>query len=144
MKKISISYDKTADTFSATDEHDNRIVFKADREHVASGMASAGKSLSPMLGLLMAMGACSGIDVVMILKKQRQDIENLMIIVEGVRETDRTPALWESAHLHYVLSGRLDEVNVEKAVALSIDKYCSVAETLRRAGCAITYSISVG
>lgn len=143
MKKISISCDKVADTFLAADEHDNRIVFKADREHIASSVASSGKSLSPMLGLLMAMGACSGIDVIMILKKQRQDIEQLLIHIEGEREQDSIPALWATAHLHYVLSGRIEAVQAAKAVALSIDKYCSVAETLRRAGCKITYSITV-
>jgi putative redox protein len=54
------------------------------------------------------------------------------------------PALWIKAHLDFILKGdKLDADKVNRAAALSIDKYCSVAETLRRAGCEITYAVNI-
>lgn len=143
MPKITIAYHKNSNTFVAADEHQNQITFKVNRERDEATPISLSSTVGPMLSLLMAMGACSGIDIIMILEKQRQSFDTLIIEVEGEREKDVTPALWLKAHVHYILSGAVELSKAEKAAQLSVDKYCSVAETLRRAGCAITFSVTV-
>ena len=141
MPKITVTYNRAEDNYVATDAQENTLIFKAGGGE-ATTVAAEG-SVRPMLCLLMAMGACSGIDIVMILEKQRQSFDTLVIEVEGEREKDVTPALWTKAHVHYILTGRVEAAKAEKAAQLSVDKYCSVAETLRRAGCAISFSVSV-
>jgi putative redox protein len=93
-----------------------------------------------MQSLLMALGGCSGIDVVSILNKQRQAFTTLQIRVSGEREQGRPPALWKQAHMQFFIPG-VDLAKAEHAAKLSIEKYCSVAETLRRAGCVITWEV---
>jgi putative redox protein len=97
----------------------------------------------PMQALLMALGSCSGIDVISILKKMRQEIKTYKMIIEGEREANKVPALWEKVHITFQLSGSIEEEKALHAIRLSIDKYCSVAETLRRAGCAITWDLQL-
>lgn len=97
----------------------------------------------PMQALLMALGSCSGIDVVSILKKMRQEIKTYKMIIEGEREADKVPALWQTVHITFQLEGNIEEEKARHAITLSIDKYCSVAETLRRAGCTITWNLEL-
>lgn len=93
--------------------------------------------------LLMALGTCSGIDIVSILKKQKQTIESFKMLIKGQREKDKTPSLWKNIHVVFELAGDIDEDKAKRACALSVDKYCSVAETLRRAGAKITWEVKV-
>lgn len=93
--------------------------------------------------LLMGLGSCSGINVVSILKKQKQTIESFKINIKGRREKDKTPSLWEVIHMVFELKGDIDEEKAKRACSLSVDKYCSVAETLRRAGATITWEVKV-
>lgn len=97
----------------------------------------------PMQSLLMALGACSGIDIVSILKKQRLTIEDFSMKIKGEREKGKEPSLWESVHIYFELKGNMDKDKAERACALSINKYCSVAETLRRGGTKITWTVIV-
>jgi putative redox protein len=97
----------------------------------------------PMQALLMALGGCSGIDVVTILKKQRQNITDFKMSIEAERETGKEPALWKYVHITFKLKGNMDADKANKACALSMDKYCSVAATLRAAGCTIEWKAVV-
>ena len=97
----------------------------------------------PMQLLLMGLGSCSAIDVVAILKKQRQNIEAFSIDIKGEREQGKEPSLWKTINMVFELKGDIDEDKAKRACALSIDKYCSVAETLRRAGAEITWQVKV-
>ena len=97
----------------------------------------------PMQSLLMALGACSGIDIVSILKKQRLTIEDFSMKIKGEREKGKETSLWESVHIYFELKGNMDKDKAERACALSINKYCSVAETLRRGGTKITWTVIV-
>lgn len=124
--------------FEAKDE--SGLSIRMDNSPAGGGQ---GYGVSPMQSLLMALGGCSGIDVVHILKKQRQEFQDLSIRVSGEREQNKEPALWKQVHMQFFLSGAVELARVEHAVGLSIDKYCSVAETLRRAGCVITWEVSI-
>ena len=97
----------------------------------------------PMQLLLMALGGCSGIDIVSILKKQRQIIEGFDMKIEGEREAGVEPSLWKTVNIVFELKGNIDLDKAKRACALSMDKYCSVAETIRCAGCAILWEVRV-
>jgi putative redox protein len=96
----------------------------------------------PMQALLAAVGGCSAIDIVDILKKQRQPLDDLQIEVNADREDKQAPSVFTSIDLHFKFKGDLDKSKVEKAVSLSIDKYCSVARMLEKTA-KITYQITV-
>ncbi len=96
----------------------------------------------PMQLLLSALGTCSAIDMIAILKKQKQTIGQFKITVEGEREVHKIPTLWKAIKVLFTIQG-VDKDKAEKAAFLSMDKYCSVAETLRRGGTEITYEIEV-
>lgn len=97
----------------------------------------------PMQMLLMALGGCSGIDVVSILKKQKQNIEAFSMHISGEREAGVEPSLWKQVHVVFDITGDVDGGKAERACQLSIDKYCSVAETLRRAGATVSWEVKV-
>lgn len=85
---------------------------------------------SPMLLLLLACASCSGSDVVLILEKMRVKLRDLSIEVEGVRR-DSEPRRYTAMRLLYALSGDgLNKEKAERAVSLSLDKYCSVVHSL--------------
>lgn len=88
------------------------------------------QGMRPMQLLLAAMGGCSTIDIINILKKQKQPLRDIKITVTGEREKDVIPSLFEEVHTHFRLYGDLDQNKVERAVSLSVEKYCSVAKTL--------------
>jgi putative redox protein len=97
----------------------------------------------PMQLLLMGLGGCSGIDTVSILKKQRQQVESFSIRIEGEREAGTDPSLWKEVNVLFELSGNIDPEKAQKACALSMDKYCSVAQTLRRSGTTLRWNVVV-
>ena len=102
-----------------------------------------GAGVRPMQALLSALGGCSGVDVVMILKKQKETIEQFEMVISGERAVGKEPALWETVNIVFKLKGSMSQEKAEKACALSIDKYCSVAATLRAAGAVITWSVEI-
>jgi putative redox protein len=102
-----------------------------------------GAGVRPMQALLSALGGCSGVDVVMILKKQKETIEQFDMVISGERAVGKEPALWETVNIVFKLKGSMSQEKAEKACALSIDKYCSVAATLRAAGAVITWSVEI-
>ena len=85
---------------------------------------------SPMQTLLLAMAGCSGADVVVILKKMRVRLEALAVEVEGVRR-DEEPRRYVAVTLRFRMRGHgLDAGKAERAVSLSLEKYCSVIHSL--------------
>ena len=88
--------------------------------------------------LLTSLAGCSGIEVVNILKRQRQQVTSLRIKVTGMQAAD-PPWTWEDVELEYVISGKdLRPTLVERAIALSEDKYCSIGATKFRTKCFAT------
>jgi len=99
------------------------------------------KGVRPMQTLIMAVGGCSAIDVIMILKKQKQEITGFDIEIDAEREKGKEPALWEKAHVIYKLDGNIDPEKAKRACQLSMEKYCSVSRTLEVAGAKITWEV---
>ena len=97
----------------------------------------------PMELLLMGVGGCSSFDVMSILKKRRQDVTACHCELDAER-ADEVPAVFTRIHLHFVVSGHnLKEKQVERAVSLSADKYCSASIMLGKAGVEITHSFEI-
>lgn len=138
MVEIELTRVKGDFGFEAKDANGHVVRFDSKPE---SGGVNFG--VRPMQMLLMSLGGCSGIDIVSILKKQRQTIEGFDMKIEGERETGVEPSLWRTVNIVFELKGNIDLDKAKRACALSMDKYCSVAETLRRAGCAITWEVRV-
>lgn len=84
----------------------------------------------PMELILMGLGTCGAMDIVTILKKQRQDLQNFDIEINGERDYDQNPAVFTNIDVHFIFTGSLDPNKVEKAVKLSMEKYCSVSAML--------------
>jgi len=124
--------------FEAVDANGHTIRMDTSPE---SGGVNYG--IRPMQVLLMGMGGCSAIDIVMILKKQRQTVESFSMKVEGEREKGKEPSLWENVKIVFSLNGTIDIDKAERACELSMKKYCSVAETLRRGGTNLTWEVRV-
>ena len=98
------------------------------------------KAQSPMDMLLSALGGCASVDAVLMMKKKRKEVADFYVEVEGVRN-DGVPAFFTDIELKFVLvSPDATEEEFAKVVALSVDKYCSVASSLKSN---ITYSSSV-
>lgn len=100
------------------------------------------KGFRPMQLLAAGAGGCSTIDIIGILKKQRQEIKDLKVEVKAEREADKVPSLFSTIHLHYILTGKLDKQKVEKALELSLNKYCSVVKILEKTA-DITYTYEI-
>ena len=86
----------------------------------------------PMELILMGLGSCGAMDIISILKKQKQDLHDLKIEIDGERDYENTPAVFKDIKINFVFTGQLDSSKVEKAVKLSMEKYCSVTAMLEK------------
>ena len=109
--------------FECTNQHGNKILLDNTSQPDAKGV-------SPMEALLMSVAACSGIDVVAILKKQRQEIENFSAEIVGERVPKDEAKPFSAIDVKFILTGKVDPAKAWKAAQLSFDKYCSVSKTL--------------
>ena len=94
----------------------------------------------PMELMLLAVGSCSAVDVVHILKKARQDVTDCVCEVEGTR-ADTDPKVFTEIRLRFIVTGRrMGENHVRRAVELSADKYCSASIMLKAGGCSVVHT----
>ena len=112
---------------------------------IDSNKTSGGDDLGfrPMQMLLAAMGGCSAIDVITILKKQKLEPFDLRVIIDGERDMGKDANLWKTVHAHFIVTGNVPKEKAERAVQLSLEKFCSVALTLQAAGAVVTSSVEV-
>lgn len=136
--KISLKRIDDAFNMEAVDEGGHTVLMDSSKENGGND-----NGIRPMQMLLMGLGGCSAIDVAMILKKQRQELTDFRIEIDGEREKGKEPSIWEKVHVIFHLSGDIDPDKAARAVELSMTKYCSVAETLRRAGGDLTWETRV-
>ncbi len=100
------------------------------------------KGVSPMETVLMAVAGCSGIDMVSILKKQRQEITKFSAEVTGERiEVDEAKP-FKTILVKFFVDGNIDPKKAERAAALSFEKYCSVSKTMEP-NVAVNYEVFV-
>lgn len=87
---------------------------------------------SPMELMLIGTGGCSAYDVVSILEKMRQRIEDVVVELSAER-ADATPAVFTKIHMHFIVKGRgVDPAKVEKAINMSVETYCSASAMMAK------------
>jgi putative redox protein len=123
--------------FAGNAESGHTLIMDADD---TAGGHNAG--FRPMELLLVGFGGCSGMDVISILRKKRQQVTGLEINIKGERANDY-PKVYKEIHIEYVVKGKdIAKEAVERAISLSVDKYCSVGATLAKTG-RITHSFRI-
>ena len=97
----------------------------------------------PMEMLLLGMGGCASFDVISILKKSRQQINDCVASISAER-ADAVPAVFTNIQIEFNVTGtNLKESQVKRAVELSAEKYCSASIMLQKAGVNITHSYKI-
>lgn len=137
MVKIEIHRVDQDFRMEAVNDKGNSIIMDAG---ASDGGHDSG--LRPMQLLLAAMGGCSAIDLICILRKQREPLTDLKITVTGEREQGVVPSLYTEVHVHFRLFGNINQDKAERAVELSVEKYCSVAKTLEKTA-VVTHSFEI-
>jgi len=122
---------KHDNVFEGVAENGNTLLFDADAAHTHGP--------SPMEALLMALCACTSVDVVSILKKKREPVTGLRVSA-AAEQAAEAPRVFTHIKLTYAASGKLSRRAVEDAVGLSKNKYCSVSKMLEKAA-TIEYEI---
>ncbi len=127
--KAIVQY-KTEDVFLVTTPSGHQLTLDTD--------SARHSAPSPMELLLVALGSCTAVDVISILRKKRQDVTDYRVEVRGERRADH-PRSFERMEVHHILTGRnISERSVAQAIKLSEEKYCSVAATLRPAAAIVS------
>jgi len=121
----------------ATNEDGNEVHMDSSPD-----IGGEGKGVRPMQMLLAAVGGCSSIDVILILKKQKQEIENFEVEVEGDKAKVEDHSIFRNIVLHFKITGNVDRDKAERAIQLSMEKYCSVSKILQPTAI-ITHQLTV-
>ena len=111
--------------FEVSNTNGHRVLL--DNKGKSSGKV---KGISPMELLLMGLAGCSSIDIVAILRKQKIELDDIQVSVEGFRPEGAVPALFKTIAVNVRLQGDCSPEKALRAVKLSFDKYCSVSKTL--------------
>ncbi|ASP38622.1 osmotically inducible protein C [Bacterioplanes sanyensis] len=114
------------------------VVMDGPEDHGGRNMG-----VRPMEMLLLGLGGCTSFDVMSILTKQRQQVTDCQAQIEASR-ADTVPSVFTDIHIHFVVTGKaLKPAAVERAVALSAEKYCSASIMLEQGGVNIRHSFEV-
>ena len=102
----------------------------ADIDDATAYEDGVGSGVGPMQLLLMALGGCSGVDIMSILKKSRQQIDRFDMEITGQKPDGTSPSVYSNIHVRFVFEGEVEASKARRAIELSLGKYCSVAATL--------------
>jgi putative redox protein len=135
--KVSWRKDLGDMAFEGVGPSKKKIVMDSSPKH-----GGKGNGPPPMEVLLMGLGGCTAMDVLSVLRKKRQEVESLEVLIDGTR-ADEFPKEYKKVNLRYVVKGKnIKEEAVRRAVELSQDKYCGASETFRKQ-CEITSSFKI-
>lgn len=137
--KIDVNW--LGEGFHFESENETKGKIRIDGSNKIGGLEGG---LSPMQLLLAGAGGCSAIDVISILEKQKQKLTSLKVEVDGDRQKEEGAghSEYKTIHMHFIFEGDLDPKKVERALKLSITKYCSVSKALEK-GSEITYDYEI-
>ncbi len=125
MKTMHVSLNRIGTAaFEATADSGGTLIVDGSPD-----IGGEGRGMRPMELLLSALSSCAAMDVVHILRKQKEPLENLRVDVEGKRP-DTAPAPFSTIKLVFVANVGISEAKFQRAVSLSVSKYCSVGLTL--------------
>lgn len=126
MSKVTLSQVGAGARFEVKNETGGTLRLEGTPE-----LGGTGESLRPMEALLAALAGCSAVDVVKILGQQKEPLTGLVVHVDGKR-ADAIPAVFTDIHVIYEIHGPVAENKARRAVALSVEKYCSVSKMLEQ------------
>ncbi|MEO6132133.1 MAG: OsmC family protein [Saprospiraceae bacterium] len=135
--KIHLKRINDAVRFEASNERGHKIIVEGGHSVGGEDTAPAPTEL-----LMMSHAACTAVDVIDLLKKMRQTLNHLEIELEGHRAHDQVPKLFTGIHLHYKIYGDVKSSKADKAISLSIEKYCTVSKMIDHIA-KITYSFEI-
>ncbi|PKL78564.1 MAG: osmotically inducible protein C [Ignavibacteriae bacterium HGW-Ignavibacteriae-4] len=134
--KVNVKYNKNM-SFIGENETGHKTMFDS------SAAGGDYEAATPMEIMLEAAAACSAIDVVAMLKKRKKTITDFNIEVNGEKREEH-PNIYNKVHMKYTLiSPDTEESELERAISLSQDKYCSVSATIKLAGADVTYEYEI-
>lgn len=123
--QINLQRQNKAVHLKATNEQGHQVDLDG-----SEAIGGQNQGFRPMQMLLVALGSCASMDVISILQKQKQPIDDYSVIVDGERDQDQVPSLFREIHVKFQFTGDLDPAKVKRAIKLSMEKYCSVTKTL--------------
>jgi len=123
----------------------DEIQFRARNESgytFTVGSEEGHDGVRPMQMVALSLGSCSSIDILTILQKQRQTVDQFEVDVDAERATDEVPAVFTSLHVHYRVDGDVTADKMRRAIELSLGKHCSVSR-MHEATVSISYAYTV-
>lgn len=96
----------------------------------SESIGGEGKGFRPMQMLLVGLGACTSMDVISVLNKQKMEMDSYHVDVQGLRTSEGIPAVFEHIHVLFKVQGPVLEAKLARAIFLSMTKYCSVTRML--------------
>lgn len=136
---MEINLIRKSGKFNFEASNDNGFTVELDAKPAIGG---EGKGFRPMETLLVGLGGCSGIDVVNVLTKQKEPLDDIKISIKATRKDEEMPPIFDVIDIHFDLFGDLSAQKVERALQMTFDKYCSVSNILgRSATINFTYTI---
>ena len=139
MDTVKISQERLSGLYHLRTINSDGSIIETDG---SSSIGGEGKGMRPMELLLAALGSCSTIDIVLILKKQRQKLDDIKVDITAEREKVDKHSEFRNIHLDFTLYGVIKPEKARKAIDLSLDHYCSVAMTLKKTS-NITYDFKI-
>jgi putative redox protein len=135
--KITLRRVNDAVRFEASNERGHSIL-------VEGGCSVGGEDQAPYPTeyFMISQAACTAVDIVDLLKKMRQPLAHLEIEAEGIRAQDQVPKIFTGIHLHYRIYGNVKPQKAEKAISMSIEKYCTVSKMIDQVA-RITFSMEI-
>lgn len=125
------------------------VLFEAENErgHLArvegnSAIGGQDSAPSPTEYLMISQAGCTAIDIVELLRKMHQPLRHIELEAEGHRAQDRIPKVFTHIHIHYKLYGHIKPEKAEKAISMSIEKYCTVSKMIDQVA-RITHSFEI-
>ncbi|MBD3638474.1 MAG: OsmC family protein [Crocinitomicaceae bacterium] len=135
---MKLTLKRIGEPFHLQGENDTGQTIEFDGSEDIGG---TGKAIRPMQGVASSLAACSSIDVLLILKKQKIELEDYQVNISAERREEH-PQVFTSIHMEFEFKGKAPREKLERAVKLSVEKYCSVARMLDHS-VKITSSIKV-
>ncbi|MCX2583754.1 MULTISPECIES: OsmC family protein [unclassified Pedobacter] len=137
---MNINLIRKSGKFNFEAENESGFTVELDAKTAIGG---EGKGFRPMEMLLVGLGGCSGIDMVNVLTKQKEPLDDIKIAINATRKDEEMPPIFDQIDIHFDLYGDLSTTKVERALAMTFDKYCSVSNILgRSAKINFTYKIN--
>ncbi len=138
--KMEINLIRKSGKFNFEAENESGFTVELDAKPAIGG---EGKGFRPMEMMLVGLGGCSGIDMVNMLTKQKEPLSDVKINIKATRKDEEMPPIFDIIDIHFDLFGELSTAKVERALQMTFDKYCSVANILSRSATInFTYTIN--